>query len=211
MEYKRQLKRRWLLKTLIFLLFGMFTAKAKAQEGGLLPPIITVSPASATVQNGGTATFKIVTYCTLGVLSSVNWAFTNGPLPSNVLVSTLNGLLMLDSSITNTLTITNVSAASAGTYSVEYTDLLGILTSHTTQQILVSVLPTVDVIASGIVSKGFKIQFSAPTGSNIVIQASSNLQSWTSISTNTVVGGSVSYTDTTATASSSRFYRAKLK
>jgi hypothetical protein len=111
------------------------------------------------------------------------------------------------------LTVSNVSSASAGTYTVTCSDVLAVLTGTATASVNLGVIPTVTAVASGsqMIEKGFKIQFSAPTGSNLVIQASSDMKNWTSLYTNVVKGGSVTYTDLVAKTVSGRFYRAKLK
>jgi len=82
---------------------------------------------------------------------------------------------------------------------------------------LVVVLNTVNNVltavtgASKMLTSGFKLQFSAPTGSNVVIEATSNMNNWSAIYTNVASGGSVTYTDAVAKTASCRFYRARLK
>jgi hypothetical protein len=205
-------------KTAIFLTFlGLFiTVQA---EAGLLAPSLSVSPASTNVSKGDTVTINVQSSVTVGVLSSISCQFNGGALPANVSFTTSGGgnLLDLGGSVDAILTITNVSATSAGTYtfSASTVGLLGgLLTS--TASCTVSLPPTVTAVTSGLgsprmVEKGFKIQFSAPTGSNLVIQASSDLTHWTPVWTNVVTGGSVTYTDVVAKTVSGRFYRARLK
>ncbi|HEV2456180.1 MAG TPA: immunoglobulin domain-containing protein [Verrucomicrobiae bacterium] len=215
MEATRQPKWSWLQKTLIFLVFGLFnTANVEAQ--GLLPPSITVSPSSTNVQNGDTVTFNVSAYCVVGVLTSVTWQYSGGAFPTNAAVTTSGGILNVNSSINSTLTINNASSACAGTYTVTVSDaggLLGILVGNSSASVNLSVPATVSAVAaaSKMVEKGFKIQFSAPTGSNLVIEATSDMAHWTSVCTNKVTGGSVTYTDAVAKTVSSRFYRARLK
>ena len=64
---------------------------------------------------------------------------------------------------------------------------------------------------TSLVSKGFTIQLSAPAGSTVVIEASSDLVHWIPISTNSAPNGSVSYTDTAATNLPARYYRAMVQ
>lgn len=57
----------------------------------------------------------------------------------------------------------------------------------------------------------FSFTLTGPDGSNAVILASANLQTWTSLLTNTLTGGSLNFTDTLASNFTSRFYRALLQ
>jgi hypothetical protein len=222
MEYKRRQNRRWFQKMVIFLVFGLFTAKAQAQIGlSLLPPNISAQPLSTNVQNGDTATFSISANCIggVGVINSATWLYNGKPIPAaNATVTSTSGLLT--STVSSTLTVKNVSSTNAGIYSVEITNvvlnLLGLISLQnevTSQGATLGLVPTVTAVSTqtGMVSKGFKLQFSGPTGSNLVIQATSDMKSWSSISTNVVVNGSVTYTDAAATTVSCRFYRAKLR
>ncbi|HTR41114.1 MAG TPA: hypothetical protein VMH87_05820 [Pseudomonadales bacterium] len=161
-------------------------------------------------------TFTIVAHCNVGVLTSLSCVLTNtltkGTVPTNVLFQTLSGVLNIDSTITNTLTIKNISSACAGTYTVKSSDLLGILGLSSSVPITLNILPTVLAVPgqAGMVANGFKLQFSGPIGSNVVIEASSDLIHWAPISTNVLTGGALSYIDTAAKANPSRFYRAQL-
>jgi Immunoglobulin domain len=221
MDYKRQQNRRWFQKILIFLACGLFTAKAQAQIGILVPANINAQPLSTNVQNGDTATFTVSANCigSGGVIDSVTWLYNGNPISTNTAVTTSSSGL-LTTTINSTLTIKNVQSAKCGTYSVQIKDaiinLLNIIVledTATSQGATLGLVPTVTAVTSqsGMVSKGFKVQFLGPTGSNIVIQATSDLTSWTSISTNIMVNGNVTYTDTVAPTVSCRFYRAKLK
>jgi len=212
MEVSRRMKRLRFLKTLVFVLFGLFnTARAEAQ---LLAPTITVSPPTTNVSNGDTVTFTITVHCNLGVLTADTCHFGNGSsLPANAAFNTTYGLLEVNSTITNTLTITNASSACAGNYTVNASDLFGILGLNSSATITLGILPTVNAVSSNseMVANGFQMQFSGPSGSNVVIQASSDLKTWVPISTNVITGGVVSYIDTAAKTHPSRYYRAKLK
>jgi hypothetical protein len=212
MDYKRRQNRRWVQRMLIFLVFGLFTARAQA---GLVAPTVTVSTSSTNVSIGDNVTITVVAHCNLGVLSSVSCLFGNGngSLPTNTVFSILSGVINIDSTITNTLTISHITSASAGTYTVQYADLLGLLNLSTTVPININILPTIKAVVggSGMVQKGFKILFSAPTGSNVVVEASSDLSSWSPLCTNVVANGSLTYTDAVAKTVSCRFYRAKIQ
>jgi hypothetical protein len=53
----------------------------------------------------------------------------------------------------------------------------------------------------------FQMTFSGPVGSNYVLQTSSNLLQWSSLSTNTSVASPFTLTDTNAPGVQARFYR----
>ena len=57
----------------------------------------------------------------------------------------------------------------------------------------------------------FSLTLTGPANSNAVISASSDLQNWNPLTTNQLVGGTLRFTDTTATNFSQRFYRAQLQ
>jgi hypothetical protein len=222
MDYKRQQNRRWFQKMLIFLVFGLFTAKAQAQIGILLPANINAQPLSTNVQNGDTVTFNVSANCTgEGKIYSVTWLYNGEPISTNSTETTSSSGL-LTTTVSSTLTIKNVSSANAGTYSAQITDvilnLLGLISvedSATSQGATLGIIPTVTAVTTqtGMVNNNsaFKVQFSGPTGSNLVIQATSDMINWRSLSTNVIINGSVTYTDATANTVSCRFYRAKLK
>ncbi|HEX3627937.1 MAG TPA: hypothetical protein VH280_21210 [Verrucomicrobiae bacterium] len=219
MEAKHRINRLGLTKTAIFLVFlGLFiTTQAQA---GLLAPTLSVSPANTNVPNGDTVTINIQSSVTIGVLSTIGVKYNGGALPANANFITSTPLLELGGSVTGTLTITNMSSASAGTYTISSSTvglLGGLLTTKATCTI--STPPTITGLVAGsnagtgskMVANGFKIQFSAPTGSNLVIQASSDMTHWTSVYTNVVTGGTLTYTDAAAKTASFRYYRAKIK
>ena len=122
---------------------------------------------------------------------------------------------LLSGNLLVSLTISNATAATAGSYTLCVTNGAGgIESSPATLIVLGSVVSNVVNIVSsgtGMALGGFKLQISAPTGSNVVIQASSDLNTWTSISTNTASSGTVTYTDTSAATRRCRFYRVGLK
>jgi hypothetical protein len=55
-----------------------------------------------------------------------------------------------------------------------------------------------------------EVQFHGADGRQYVLEASSNLTEWVEISTNTVVGGTISLVETNVYAFEQRFYRARL-
>ncbi|MGH7940565.1 MAG: immunoglobulin domain-containing protein [Limisphaerales bacterium] len=220
MEAKIRIHVSWLGMTIIPLFFGLFlAAQAQAQILGLGAPVFTVQPVGVTVQNGDTVTLTASAYCNLGSICSVTWVFSNGRngrLPDNATVANVG---LGSANVSTTLTLKHVSAACAGTYYVEIEDellggLLGLTTATSySQKASVAVTPTVIGTADGsqMDTKGFTIEFSGPTGSNLVIQASSDMKHWTPVYTNRISGGTVTYTDPMARTVSGRWYRAKLQ
>jgi len=210
MERDRLFKAYCIQKIAIFLVLFGYLATAKAQIGLLPPPTISVQPVGTNVQYQGTATFTVSAYTTLGVINSVTWLLNGKRIQtSSNMVVTLQGSL-LSSKIGSTLTVKNVSASQVGNFSVQIASLL--TGTATSQNAALAILPTVEpvVAQTGMVSSGFQLQFSGPTGSNVVIEASSDLQHWASISTNVITGGVVSYIDAAAKSNPRRFYRAKM-
>ena len=63
----------------------------------------------------------------------------------------------------------------------------------------------------GFTNRQFRFTLAGPAGSNVVISASTNLQTWISLQTNSLSGGSLNFTDTLATNYLRRFYRANLQ
>ncbi len=221
MEAKHRNNRERLGRTLISLFFGIFmtVATSQAQILGLGAPDITVQPVGTNVPNGDSITLTAGANCSLGDMCSVTWVYVNGKngnLPSNATVTT-TGLGTMN--VSSTLTLGHVTSACAGTYYVEIEDellggLLGITTATSdSQKATVGAIQPVMAVPGGsaMVAKGFRIQFSGPVGSNLVIQASSDTIHWTSVYTNVLTGGSLTYTDTVAKTVPGRYYRAKLK
>ena len=198
-----------LLKVAICLVFiGFFASVGHATFGA---PYIIVQPLGLSVQNGGIA---IITATAASLTPMKLYWYCNGkPVPTtNTTVANLNVV----AGTLSTLTINNFSSANAGNYSLRVTNLVNLsaVSSSATVIVLVSTVSNVvNFVTSGIglTPKGFNIQLSAPTGSNVVIQASTDCKTWVPISTNTATGGSVSYTDTAAVSLPSRYYRALIK
>lgn len=205
-------RRCWLQKWAISLCFGLFTVSAQAL-GLFGPPSITVQPIGISVQNGGTA----VITCTITSVDGISgwdwWYKTNGS--SKLVPATNCTTLNLPVGQESIMTIPNVSSANAGTYYLTVANSYGTTTSSNVT-IVVLLDPIANVLsgvsgASKMLTNGFKVQFSAPTGSNIVIQAATSLNNWSSIYTNVASSGSITYTDAVAKTCSCRFYRAYIK
>ena len=63
----------------------------------------------------------------------------------------------------------------------------------------------------GPINQQFVLKLTGPTGSNAVISAGTNLQTWVPLTTNQLSGGTLQFTDKLATNYLLRFYRAKLQ
>ena len=200
-----------LLKGLICLVFAVFTASAHAQ----FKPTIVVQPTvlslGGIVTNGGIAVIN-TTVTSLSTLS-LSW-YCNGQLVPSSRVVTANVPLV---GIVSTVTLTGVSAANAGNYYFMATNSFGHVTSGNANLIVQSIVSNVITVVTNTVNfvssatkmatDGFQIRLSGPTGSNVVIQASSDMIHWTSISTNTFASGLVNFTDTAAKNIQYRYYR----
>ena len=62
----------------------------------------------------------------------------------------------------------------------------------------------------GITNGAFGFDVSGPSGSNFIIQASADLQSWTSLQTNQLTNGLFYFSDAQPLSNTQRFYRAQL-
>jgi uncharacterized repeat protein (TIGR03803 family) len=62
----------------------------------------------------------------------------------------------------------------------------------------------------GFTNQQFQFALTGPTGSNVVVLASTNLQTWTPLITNLLNSGNMNFTDTLATNYLRRFYRAMM-
>ena len=68
--------------------------------------------------------------------------------------------------------------------------------------------PLLQLVDGSVSSAGFKCVLKGPAGSSCVVSASSDLRSWTGISTNTIpAGGWAAFVDPSATNAAKRFYR----
>lgn len=212
MEYKRRVfSRRWFQKIVNYLIFGLFTANAQAQIVFSAPSFV-VQPVGISVQNGGIAVLTTSAASVPLPITSVTWNLNGKAISSaNVSILTVNAGV----SASSVLMLTNFSTANAGNYTVTFANRSGSVTSSNVAVVaLGNVVPAVVNLVSsgtGMIKQGFKLQFSAPAGSNVVIEATSDLSNWSPITTNTTGNGSVTYTDAVAKVVSCRFYRAKLQ
>jgi hypothetical protein len=198
----------WLWQTTVcFAFIGFLVPKCEAQLG--TPPVIAVQPLGLSVLNGGTASISVTAVSLTSM--EFTWCF-NGKEISNPKV--VNAVVPLVGTV-STLTITNISSTNQGNYSVKIQNGVGEVTSSNAVVVVLAstVTGVLNIVSSGtgMTTNGFKLNLSAPSGSNCVIEASTDLKNWTPISTNTAAGGTCSYTDTAAVGMAFRYYRARLQ
>jgi len=115
------------------------------------------------------------------------------------------------------LTLTNVSPANAGNYLVTITSIYGSITSSVaTLTVTVSTNPP-QIYPGGTSfgfttnQPGFGFNFSGVAGQTIVIDASTDLTTWTPLFTNSATGtNAVSFSDPVSSNFPARYYRARL-
>jgi hypothetical protein len=159
------------------------------------PPSVTAQPQSQAVAVGQSASFSLVAIGTAPL--SYLWKFSGTALPG---------------ATSSILTLNSVQTNNTGSYTVVVANPWGSVTSAVATLAVTN--PNITLSPSGgrgMTSSGFAFQCSVPVGCTYVILASTNLQDWTPISTNVALTGSVVLTDSGATNSSRRFYRAMVQ
>lgn len=212
MELFRRLEkhfRRKVAATLVVL--ACFTVQARAQLG--TPPIILVQPLGLTVQPGGLAVISAVVAPSL-TPQNFYWFFNGQPIVTNANLTVSNAVDVV-LGIISAVVVHDVHPDNAGIYSLRITNGVGYAVSSNATLTVLS-QPSTNVIyfvTSGLAfeANGFRMQLFGPSGSNFVIEASSNLQNWVPISTNAAPTGTVSYLDTAAKTNTVRFYRAFIR
>jgi hypothetical protein len=207
MDFRSQINGHWLKKLAICLVFAIFfMAKANA---GVIVPTITGQPSDTSVQKGDTASFTVSAECLLNAIGSVTWYCTSNNVTRPVATNTFLVTLL---TINNTLTINNVSSNNVGNYYAVVANLLANTIKSSSASLGIAPPVIAQTTNSVMMAKGFKLQFSGPVGSNLVIQATSDMVHWSPILTNVIPSsGSVTYTDAVAKTLPGRFYRAMLK
>jgi hypothetical protein len=205
--------------TACLLLLFLMAAKCNAQGA---PPTIAVQPVGISVQNGGTTVITVVANPVLLATVTFTWYCNNQPVKANsnitIVTTSTNSILGLPIgglAPVSILTIKNTNPTNAGTYYVTAKDSLstGTTTSSNATIIVLSTVVTniINILtsASALTTAGFHLQMSTPTGSNVVVEASSDMVNWTPIYTNLNSSGTLTYMDTGATNHTSRYYRAR--
>jgi hypothetical protein len=219
------IKHSLLKKGVICLAFiGLFTTGARAQ--GILAPIVTppivlpsVLSSGGAVTNGGILVMT-ATYTSTLKVTGVTWYCGNQPV-STAKSTTVNtpilNILGINIGTLSTLTVTGVASTNAGSYTLHVSNNSGtsissaaiVLVANLVNTIVSNVVNTASFVAGtvGMTTSGFQFKLAGPTGSNVVVQASSDMIHWTSISTNTFASGLVNFTDPAAKTNVFRYYR----
>jgi pectate lyase len=158
-------------------------------------PFIVAHPQNQTVAPSNSVTFTAVAAGSAPL--AYQWYFnTNAPIAN---------------ATNTTLTLANIQATNAGTYSVTVTNVAGSVTS--TNAILTVSLgtPSKPQLSGFIYNNGtFSLTVNGDTGPDYIVQASTNLTDWTSIFTNHSPIPPFVWTDLVASNFSQRFYRIQL-
>jgi hypothetical protein len=153
------------------------------------PASILIQPQGQTNTLGGSVMFSVV-------------ASGSAPLSYQWLLNETNRLA---GATGDTLNLTNVQPAEAGSYSVVVANAGGSVTSALALLIVVvpsRILSTLHYSTTGV----FQVTIAGMPGSNYVIRAATNLSDWLSLETNT---SPFTFTDTNAVYFPLRFYRAQ--
>jgi sugar lactone lactonase YvrE len=154
-------------------------------------PKITSPPFGLAVIMGGTAIFTVSAQDTTPV--SYQWQFNGADLPG---------------ATSSTLTLTNVQPSQAGQYVVVVTSGTGVtspsalLSVATPQPIQLQVLSTPTAAQ-------FQLRVTGPAGANVSLEASTDLQSWLPLATNSLANGTFDFTDSDKVKFTQRLYRAR--
>ena len=171
-------------------LFGLVASTSQAQVGPA--PIIVVQPLDKVVLDGGTASFEVVAVSVTTL--HYQWQFNGADLHG-------------DGATKRAYTIPMATLGNVGRYSVRIRNNGGTVTSSDAILSVIKSTP-LTIISGRRMTNGFELQLSGPILSSYVILASTDLENWTAISTNSAPTGSVVFTDATATNRPVRFYRA---
>ena len=155
---------KWFLATVFFM-----GALSQSCAGFGLPPIILVGPASQKVNPGVNVTFSVSLDLSLTPVT-YQWRH-NG---TNILGAT-----------GRTYTRNNVKAADAGTYTVDVTNGGGTVSPSATLTVNIAPRITTSLLSNG----SLNLHIIGPLIATYVVQSSTDLKTWTSISTNLVVLG----------------------
>lgn len=153
-------------------------------------PSIITQPSNQTVVAGANASFSV--QAASAVPLDYQWYF--------------NQTNLLDAPDAALLSLNNVQSVQAGAYSVVVSNLAGSITSAVAT--LTVQVPTRILLApSYTADEGFQASLGGAPGSNYIVEASSNLTTWTPLQTN---ASPFIFTDKNAVTLPLRFYRAHL-
>ncbi len=155
-------------------------------------PVITAQPQNQTIAPSNSASFTVV------VSGSANlfyqWYFnTNSPI-----ANATNSMLTLD----------NVQSTNAGVYSVVVTNVAGSIAST---NVFLTVSSGAPQLSNVVFSNGvFSLTINGGSGTDYIVQASTNLADWTSIFTNHSPAPPFNWSDSNSDNLDRRFYRIQL-
>jgi hypothetical protein len=173
---------------------------SSAAEAAIAAPTILSPPQNTNVMAGANAGFAVVAS---GQQLCYQW-FKNMNLLSNG--GNVSG------ATSSSLLLTDVYVNDPGFYYVVVSNSFGSVT-NSGATLTVSNLPLVLACSeanSGWANGPFWLTVAGPAGSNVVISASSNLQTWVPLATNPMPLGWLLFTDVLSTNYSQRFYRTEL-
>jgi hypothetical protein len=158
-------------------------------------PIIVADPQSQTNTAGQSATFTVVAGGSTPL--SYQWYFNT----TTPLANATNAFL----------TLINIKATNAGTYSVTVSNVAGSVTSTNALLTVSAGTPARPQLSGFGYNNGtFSLTVSGDPGLDYIVQASTNLTDWTSIFTNHSPIPPFVWTDLVASNFSQRFYRIQL-
>ena len=159
----------------------------------VLPPFaITPQPVGKATNVGGSATFTVgaVGFAPFNGPFTYQWTFNGAPLAGQTAPS---------------LAFTGLALVNSGTYACVVDSPLGSITSSSA---LLTVFNPFSVGATSFQPGGlFQMTASGDDGRSYRLESSTNLVIWTAVVTNTVSGGTATFTDSTAAGNVLRFYR----
>ncbi len=156
-------------------------------------PLITAQPQSQSLGLGQTASLTVT-------------ASGTGPLSYQWSRNGTN----LAGATSPVLSLTNLQAAHAGTYTVRVTNFVGAITSAAATLTVTNPVISLSFNSSGMSPSGFTFHAGVPMGLTFVTLASTNLVDWTPIATNVATSASTAITDPQAALHQKRFYKVML-
>ncbi|MCX6895982.1 MAG: immunoglobulin domain-containing protein [Verrucomicrobia bacterium] len=157
------------------------------------PPVVTSQPASRTVVAGSNATLSVTATGTTPL--AYQWR-TNG--------------INYTGRTTNSMTVTNFTAAKEGGYAVVITNVAGAVTSVTAQLYLIASNGASRFTNWGYATNKFTATLLGSANTNYIVQGSTNFAStWSPIITNSSGVGIISFSETNAPGYTNRFFRAR--
>jgi hypothetical protein len=158
----------------------------------LVPLEITRQPTNQVATPGSEVLFAVSASGNGSML--YQWSFKGSPIGNET---------------NSTLSIKSAQPDYAGNYTVKVTDSIGSVTSSPARLTIVAPAPALSAatVSPGPTSGAFSFNYFASSGFTYVIEATTDLQHWAPIATNSSATGAVSYSDPSASSYPSRFYR----